>query len=128
MTFPEYEDFDGLGLADLIRRGEVTAADVLEAAIERIEHHNPAVNAVVWRMYDRARARINRKLVDGPFAGVPYLLKDLGLAYRGAPMTNGSRSMRDYVPNYNGTLVDRYEAAGLVIVGKTNTAEFGLSP
>jgi len=128
VTFPEYEDFDGLGLADLIRRGEVTAADVLEAAIERIEHHNPAVNAVVWRMYDRARARINRKLVDGPFAGVPYLLKDLGLAYRGAPMTNGSRSMRDYVPNYNGTLADRYEAAGLVIVGKTNTAEFGLSP
>jgi len=128
VTFPEYEQFDGLGLADLIRRKEVSASDVLEAGIERIEKRNPVVNAVVWKTYDRARARNSRKPVDGPFAGVPFLLKDLGLAYRGAPLTNGSRSLRNYVPNYNGTLVDRYEAAGLVILGKTNTPEFGLAP
>ncbi|HKX73802.1 MAG TPA: amidase [Acidimicrobiia bacterium] len=128
MGFAEYEDYDGLGLADLIRRGEVTAAEVLEAAIERIEARNPQFNAVIWKMYDRARARISRTLPEGPFSGVPFLLKDLGLAYRGAPLTNGSRSLRDYVPNFNGTLADRQEAAGLVILGKTNTPEFGLSP
>jgi len=128
VTFPEYEQFDGLGLADLIRRKEVTASDVLEAGIERIEQRNAALNAVIWKTYDRARARINRKAVEGPFGGVPFLLKDLGLAYRGAPLTNGSRSLRDYVPNYNGTLVNRYEAAGLVILGKTNVPEFGLAP
>lgn len=128
MGFAEYEEYDGLGLADLIRRGEVSSADVLEAAIERIEARNPALNAVIWKTYDWARARVSRHQPKGPFAGVPFLLKDLGLAYRGAPLTNGSRSLRDYVPGFNSTLTDRHEAAGLVILGKTNTPEFGLSP
>lgn len=128
MGFVEYEQYDGLGLAELIRSGEVTAADVIEAAIERIEERNPAINAVIWKLYDRARASVSRKPLEGPFAGVPFLLKDLGLAYRGAPLTNGSRSLVDYVPNFNGTLADRYEAAGLVVLGKTNVPEFGLSP
>jgi amidase len=128
MGFAEYEDYDGVGLADLIRRGQVSAAEVLDAAIERIETRNPALNAVIWKMYDRARARISRKPLAGPLAGVPFLLKDLGLAYRGAPLTNGSRSLKDYIPNFNGTLADRHEAAGLVVLGKTNAPEFGLSP
>ena len=101
---------------------------MLGAAIDTIERHNPVLNAVVYKMYDRAQARVSRGLPDGPFTGVPFLLKDLGLAYRAAPLTNGSRSMANFIPNYNGTLADRFEAAGLVIMGKTNTPEFGMAP
>jgi amidase len=128
MSFAEYHQYDAVGLADLIRRGETTAIEVLGAAIDTIERHNPILNAVIFKMYDRAQARISRGLPQGPFAGVPFLLKDLSLAYRAAPLTNGSRSMANYVPNYNGTLANRYEAAGLVIMGKTNVPEFGLAP
>jgi len=128
VSFAEYHQFDGLGLAGLIRTGETSAAEVLEAAIDTIERHNPVLNAVIYKMYDRAQARVSRGLPDGPFAGVPFLLKDLGLAYRAAPLTNGSRSMANFVPNHTGTLATRFEAAGLVIMGKTNTPEFGMAP
>ncbi len=128
MSFSEYHRYDALGLAELIRKGAATAAEALAAAIETIERHNSVINAVVYKMYDRAYARVSRGLPEGPFTGVPFLLKDLGLAYRAAPLTNGSRSMANFVPNYNGTLADRYEAAGLVIMGKSNTPEFGMAP
>lgn len=128
VSFGEYHQHDALGLAELIRKGETSSLEVLGAAIDTIERHNPVLNAVVYKMYDRAQARVSRGLPDGPFTGVPFLLKDLGLAYRAAPLTNGSRSMANFVPSYNGTLADRFEAAGLVIMGKTNTPEFGLAP
>ena len=128
VSFPEYHQYDALGLADLIRRGEISAGEVLEAAIDTIESHNPLLNAVIFKLYDRARARVSRGLPTGPFTGVPFLLKDLGLAYRAAPLTNGSRSMATFVPTYNATLADRFQAAGLVVLGKTNTPEFGLAP
>jgi Asp-tRNA(Asn)/Glu-tRNA(Gln) amidotransferase A subunit family amidase len=71
----------GLGLARLVKDGSVSAAELLEAAIERVEQRNPVINAVVNRMYDRAKAAIAAELPSGPFSGVPYLLKDIGSLY-----------------------------------------------
>ncbi len=124
-AFAEYEDYDGLGLAALVRQGEVSTGEVLEAAIERVEARNPTVNAVVHRLYDEAR-RANQD-GDGPFAGVPFLLKDLYSFYRGAPLGNGSRLFKGYVAAFDDESTLRYRRAGLAILGKTNTSEFGLS-
>ncbi|TMB03615.1 MAG: amidase, partial [Deltaproteobacteria bacterium] len=96
-TFAEYDRYDALGLARLVNAGEVTPAEVLEAAVERVEARNPAVNAVVSRLYDRARATIAAGLPRGPFTGVPYLLKDLGAQYAGTVTTWGSAFFRDAV-------------------------------
>lgn len=117
-----------LDLAELVRRGEVTAAELLEDAIERVAAVNPAVNAVVGTMYEQAREAARGPL-SGPFAGVPFLLKDGGgVAYAGVPMTSASRFLADYVPTEDGELTRRYKAAGLVPFGKTNLPEFGLLP
>jgi amidase len=124
--FEEYIRRDGLGLAGLIRRGEVSAAEVCEAAIARIGQVNPAVNAVVRPMFDHGRRRLAEPPGDGPFAGVPFLLKDLLSAFAGVPMTCGSRVLRDYVPDHDSELVRRYKKSGLVVLGKTNTPELGL--
>jgi amidase len=128
MSFPEYEQYDAVGLAGLVQSGEVSPSELLAAAIERVERHNPQLNAVIFKMYERAQARIDAGLPDGPFRGVPFLLKDLIAAYAGVPLTMGSRSMRNFIPPVNSTLVDRQMGAGLLIFGKTNTSEFGMSP
>jgi Asp-tRNA(Asn)/Glu-tRNA(Gln) amidotransferase A subunit family amidase len=124
----EYAAFDGLGLAELVRRGETSPLDLLEVAIERLEEVNPRINAVVLKHYDHARKRIEGGLPDGPFKGVPFLLKDLQMQLRGTVTTNGSRFFRDRVATSSSTLVTRYEQAGLVIFGKTASPEFGGSP
>jgi amidase len=124
--FSEYNEYDGLGLAELVRTGEVTAGEVVEAAITRIEKLNPQLNAVIHKMYDRARAAVESGLPDGPFTGVPFLLKDLLVSYAGEPLRAGSRFFRDFVPDHDSELVRRYKAAGLVTLGKTNLPEFGL--
>jgi len=126
-TFAEYDRYDALGLARLVNAGEVTPAEVLEAAVERVEARNPAVNAVVSRLYDRARAAIAAGLPRGPFTGVPYLLKDLGAQYAGTVTTWGSAFFRDAVADHDSEIVARMRRAGLVIFGKTNTSEMGLS-
>ncbi|MFX8597347.1 amidase family protein, partial [Acinetobacter baumannii] len=77
MGFAQYADYDGLGLAHLVKTGEVSPAELVEAAIERIERHNGALNAVVYKAYDEARATAAGALPDGPFKGVPFLIKDL---------------------------------------------------
>jgi len=125
-TFTDYEAHDALGLADLIRRREVSAAEVLEAAIQRVEARNPALNAVVQTFFDEARATAAQPL-QGPFAGVPFMLKDLGVQVRGQRVTNGSRFWQDQICSKDNTLVQRYRAAGLVLMGMTSTAEYGLS-
>ncbi len=125
--FVDYLKYDGLGLADLVRRGEIKTDELLEAAISRIEAMNPRLNAVVTKMYDEAKNAIATGLPDGPFKGVPFLLKDLGAAYAGVKLTMGCKLMANYVPNYDNELVKRYKRAGLVCVGRTNTPEFGLS-
>jgi amidase len=125
--FPEYERRDGLGLAEMVRDRQVTANELLDAAIERLEERNPDLNAVVTRMYDEARTAIRAGLPPGPFAGVPYLLKDLGARFAGAVTSEGSAFFRDAVADRDSEMVVRLKRAGLVIFGKTNTPELGLS-
>ena len=126
-AFDEFEDHDAVGLATLIREGAVTAAEVMEAAIARCEARNPALNAVVMELYDHGRAAVAGDLPDGPLAGVPYLIKDLGAALAGTPTTGGSKFMADVVPDADSETVTRLKAAGMAIFGKTNTCEFGMS-
>jgi amidase len=126
--FKDYADYDGLALAHLIRRGEVSALEVLEAAIARIETVNPALNAVVRPHFDRARQKVAAGLPEGPFSGVPFLVKDLLAQIDGVPTGNGNRLWASRVASGNSELVDRWERAGLVIAGRTNTPEFGLTP
>ncbi len=126
MAFAEYSDFDGLGLAHLVRRGEVTPLELLEEAIARIERHNPTLNAIVYKAYDEARKVAKGKLPDGPFKGVPFLIKDIGMEVTGWPMTNGSALLAGYVSSGDSELTKRYRAAGMVLAAKTNTPEFGI--
>jgi len=126
MAFAEYNDYDALGLAHLVRRGEVSPAELLEEAITRVERHNPKLNAVIYKAYDEARATAKGKLPDGPFKGVPFLIKDIGTAVEGWPMTSGSAYLKNYVSPQDCELTRRYRAAGVVLMGKTNTPEFGI--
>ncbi len=126
-TLSDYERYDGLGLAELVASKQVTAQELLDAAIERVEQRNPMINAVINRLYDQARAAIARGLPPGPFTGVPYLLKDMGIQYAGAVTANGSQFFRDAVADHDSEIVARLKRAGLVIFGKTNTPELGLS-
>src|SRR5215831_9077652 len=127
MKGEEYARCDGLELADLVRRREVSAAEVAEAAIGRIEARNPEINAVVCRLYDQARSSIAAGLPSGPFTGVPYLLKDLGAHYQGAVTSFGGALFKDFVPDHDSEITIRLKRAGLVIVGKSNTPELGLA-
>lgn len=119
---------DATGQAALVRSGEVTPAELVDAAIDRIERVNPALNAVVTPMYDIARDLAAGPPGDGPFAGVPFLLKDLAAEYQGVPMAEGCRFLGDYVSPHDSELVRRYKRAGLIAIGKTNTPELGLLP
>jgi amidase len=124
--FSDYDRYDALGLAELIRSGQVTAAEVLEEAIARTEAVNDRLNAVVIQDYDAARRRVREALPDSPLAGVPFLIKDITYQ-RGLPCTFGSRLFADHVPDHDAEIVVRYRRAGLVLFGKTNTPEFGLN-
>lgn len=130
IKFPEYESFDGLGLADLIKRKVLSPQEVLEAAIERIELRNPDLNAVIHKMYDQARATSKKETLAGPFAGVPILLKDVLAECAGEPIYFGSQFAYNnhWTSKEDSEQVKRFKASGAVIVGKTNLPEFGLSP
>jgi amidase len=126
--FVEYEDYDALGLAELVRRREITPGELLDAAIERVEARNPAINAVTMKLYDHARKAIADGLPDGPFRGVPFLMKDLTSQVAGVKMTRGSKFFADTPPApADSEHVKRLKRAGLVIFGRTNTCELGLS-
>jgi len=127
MSFKEYAEYDGLGLAELVRNGDVTPSELIECAIERIERHNPALNAVVHKAYDEARTVASGELPKAPFAGVPFLIKDLGVHVKGWPLTSGSRYTAGEVSTDDSELIRRHRAAGLVLLGKTNTPEFGIT-
>lgn len=126
-SFEDYGSYDGLGLAALVKSGEVTPLELLDAAIARTEALNPKINAVTVKHYDEARAQIKAGLPEGPYRGVPFLLKDLSMALKGTITTGGSRFFADDRADHNSTLTDRYLKAGLVIFGKTNSPEFGLT-
>src|SRR6267143_2489514 len=126
--FAEYERHDGLGLATLVARREVKSEELLDAAIARVEARNPVVNAVTMKLYDYGRQAIAAGLPDGPFRGVPYLMKDLTASIAGVPMTRSSRFFADApAPTADSEHVARLKRAGLVIYGRTNTCELGLS-
>ncbi len=126
MPFTDYADYDGLGLAELVAKKQVTPSELLEAAIERIERHNPTLNAVVHKEYDEARAVAAGPLPEGPFKGVPFLIKDLGARVKGWPRSSGSMYAQEPSDAEDSELVKRYRAAGVVLAGKTNTPEFGI--
>lgn len=129
MPFKEYASFDGIGLGELVRKGEVTPAEVLEEAIARAERHNGVLNGLVYRFYDRARGLARaRKIGAGPFEGVPFLLKDILGDCEGVPTRYASRYVPEVPAPADSELVARYKRAGLIPFGKTNAPELGLPP
>lgn len=121
----DYLRHDALGLAELVTAGEVSAAELLEAAISRAGQVNPRINALVIPMFEQARSRVREPLA-GPFAGVPFLIKDIIQDYAGVPATSGSRALRDWKPPSHASYTQRCLDAGLVIFGKTATPELAL--
>ncbi len=126
MNFDDYQAQDAIALAGLIRAKSISAAEALDACVARIEAVNPKINAVVHRMDDYARDQIAKGLPDGPFMGVPFLIKDLGAMIAGVAQSNGSRYWAGFTPTEDATIVARYRAAGVTFAGKTNTPELGL--
>lgn len=121
----ELAKLDGLGLAEKIRHGELSAREAIETAISHIEMLDGPINAVITRVFERALVRADQGAGKGPFAGVPYLLKDL-LDYKGVRLTKGSRSSMNHISDWTPPYVTATEASGLTILGKTNTPEYGL--
>jgi len=128
MTPEDFASYDATALAEMVRKNEVQPIELVEAAIARIERLNPVLNAVVTPMYDLAREAANGNLPDGPFTGVPFLLKDILAACAGVPMTLGSKILQHFIPDQDSELVARLKRAGLIIVGKTNAPELGILP
>ncbi|MGA9254962.1 MAG: amidase [Candidatus Sulfotelmatobacter sp.] len=129
MSLPhELAFLDATAQAELVRRKQLKPVELVDAAIARIERLNPALNAVITPMFELARAAAHGPLPDGPFRGVPFLLKDLLASYAGVRMASGSSFLKEFVPEHDSELVVRLKRAGLVIVGKTNTPELGILP
>ena len=121
---------DGIAQADLIHRREASPLELVDAAIAGIERVNPQLNAVITPLFEKARAQAkNGPLPDGPFRGVPFLLKDIACASAGDPIYNGMRLFRDarFVAPYDTYLAAKFKAAGFICVGKTNTPELGMN-
>jgi amidase/6-aminohexanoate-cyclic-dimer hydrolase len=127
MAFKEYGNYDAVGLADLVRKNEVSARELLGEAIERTRRIDPQINAVVVKHYDYAERQIENGLPGGPFTGVPFLLKDLELL-EGTRTTSGACVYKDNVADHTGTLARRFLATGVTMFGKSSTPEFGLMP
>src|SRR5262245_24919699 len=113
----DYSKYDGLALAELIRKREVAPLELVEAACEAIAGLNPALNAVCHDLSDRPRKACHQPIPQGPFAGVPFLLKDIGAQMNGTPYECGSRLMQGYVSKYDSNLTQRFTRAGLLTVG-----------
>jgi amidase len=128
MRFDEYRQHDAISLAGLIAKGQVSANEVLEAAIARGEQVNPVINAIVHKQYGQARKAVAAGLPEGPLKGVPYLLKDLGFFETGEPVTFGSSLFKDFVADHDAAYVARCKRAGLVFIGRSSSPEFGLNP
>ena len=123
----ELDAHDAMGLAEQVKAKQISPAELLDMAIARVEELNPRFNFMAQRHYDYARTTLNQKLPDGPFAGVPYLLTDLNTYIDGEISENGSRIYKGHRAAVTSILVERSQAAGFVIFGKTTTAEFGLN-
>lgn len=125
MNTDEYIHLDGIAMAALVRSGEVTPLELVDVAIDRIDRYNGALNAVVVRR--DAKARVEAEAApEGPFAGVPFMVKDMDGVLGGEPNTSSSRALVGWRPDHDSELFARYRKAGLLIVGKTNCPEFGI--
>jgi amidase len=121
---------DATAQAELVRSKEASPIELVDAAIERVEKVNPDVNAVIHELFDEAREQARGELPDGPFKGVPFVLKDLGAAFAGQPLHMGMRLLKeaDFRAPMDTFLAQRFRDAGLVTIGKTNTPELGILP
>ncbi len=132
----ELIEYDAIGLGELVREREIKPSELVEMTIERIERVNPKLNAVIHKMYDEARKNAEKwdkeistgKKIDALFSGVPFLLKDICAEYEGTPYCTGAKLLEGNVSEWDTELVIRQKAAGLIVVGKTNTPEFGILP
>ena len=124
--FKEYKEYDALGLSELLKKKEVSAKELLEEAIFLTETLDPLINAVPQKHFELAMAQAETDL-KGPFFGVPFLLKDLHSSLEGTITSDGSRSSAKNVADFTDTLTQRCLDSGLVIFGKTNSPEFGLT-
>jgi Asp-tRNA(Asn)/Glu-tRNA(Gln) amidotransferase A subunit family amidase len=127
MPLTEYQAYDALGLAALVAKGDIEPRELLEAAITRLEVVDTKLNCISQRLYDYGRKQIADGLPKGPFTGVPFLLKDIGVDLAGTPTASGSKFFQDDLAPSDSSLVSRYKHAGLVIFGKTTTPELGLT-
>src|SRR5215204_5488796 len=127
MAFKEYGNYDAVGLAELVRKKEVSPKELLDEAIARTAKFDPQINAVVVTHYDHAERQIETGLPDGPFTGVPFLLKDLDIL-KGTRTTFGASLYKDHIADHTGTLAQRFLAAGLTVFGISASPEFGLMP
>ena len=125
MNLEEYASYDALGLADLVRRKQVSAAQLRDLGMRAIELLNPTLNAIVATTPQEADASLARLVDSAPFAGVPFLIKDIGAAYAGVPSEAGCRLFQGHVSAHDSELVKRYKRAGLVAIARTTTPEIG---
>jgi amidase len=121
----ELWQLDAIAQAELIRRGKISSLELVDAAIDRIEGIDTRLNTVVTPLFESARETASHPLPKGPLSGVPFLVKDLGCGQAGVRQTNGSRAMQNHIASADSPLVTRYREAGLVIIGRTSTPEFG---
>ncbi|MBK9490499.1 MAG: amidase [Haliscomenobacter sp.] len=128
LSYTEYRQYDATGLAELVQKKETSAAELLQTAIQRAEAVNPQINAIIHPLYESAKATVAANGLSGPFAGVPFLVKDLGLEIKDTPLRVGCKGYMGYTSGVDSYAIQKIKAAGLVIMGKTNTPEFGLTP
>ena len=126
MAIQGYDELDATALAERVRKKELHPSELVDEVISRIEALNPRLNAVVHKMYDRARAAAKGPLPEGPFAGVPFLVKDFDGYVAGEPYTASCRAMVDFIPDHDAEIIARYRRAGLIFVAKTNTPELAI--
>lgn len=127
-SWGEYQQFDGIGLAELVRSKQVSPSELLEAAISRLNETDPQINAIASTLYDEARQAIASGLPNGPFTGVPFLLKDMSFAMRDTPSSYGSKLFEGHISPHDSTAVARYRKAGLVLFARTRVPELGILP
>jgi len=128
ISIEEYARHDGLGLAELVAKKQVTAQELVDTALAAVEKLNPKLNAVLQTLPAEARAEIGRGLPEGPFRGVPFLIKELVLHAKGVRLDSGCKLTQGFVPKEDTELMARFRRAGLVLVGTTQTPELGYNP
>src|SRR5215211_788838 len=130
MNGEELAGLDATAHAELVRTGEASPLELVDAAIERIEAVNPSLNAVIHELFEEGRAAAESEIPDGPFKGVPFLLKDLGAAFAGQPLHMGMQALKDadFRSPVDSYLAQRFRDAGFITIGKTNTPELGILP